>query len=104
MREMRLVETAIAYPLACACGSQQGPLVDTQITNHQGRLYLCTRCVHTAASLHGYASPEEVSALHEQIDVFRGQTAELEEELQQARDQRVISVGELRRELAATPQ
>lgn len=104
MREPRVVETCVAYPNHCACGSQQAPLIDTLITNHQGRLYVCARCLNTWAGLLGFKSPDELQAAEDDRLAQAAIRETLEERLVEAEANKVVSINDLAEELRRRTQ
>lgn len=100
MAEAQVVDRPAIYPAMCACGSQAGPLVDTMIENHQGRLYVCNRCVAKWAALLGvYRSPEQARS---DQDVFRTLSEEndrLAEALAESERSKVVRIDDLATEL-----
>lgn len=89
---MQVVASARIYPAKCACGSVNGPLVDTMQETIAGRVYLCSRCVATAAGLLGWTSPESTTQLADAGLALQRRIEVLNEELEFERTHREISV------------
>lgn len=96
-RGMVVVESARIYPAKCACGSVTGPLVDTMFETQLGRVYICARCVDTAAKLLGYVPADVLEAANGQTALWRSNAEEYRRQLDEAlaTQIKVVPVSEL---------
>lgn len=76
----------VQYPGHCICTSQDRPLVDTgiELVGNQ-RVYLCERCVRTAAQLFGMVELTVAAKTEERALIAEGRVRDLETELADAR-------------------
>lgn len=83
MIEMQLVDVPTQFPMACSCGNQKGPLVDTHREKLGAHEYVCLECGKKYASLFGLAPWKDVeekakiaqmvASLERELDVTRTQ-------------------------------
>jgi hypothetical protein len=108
MSEFAKIEHPQRSPTQCvACQGHNGPFIDLQQElPGYGYLYLCIGseeipgCLMQMARMADMASPAEVEKFFAREAELVGQIGELEGELEEERDQKVVSVAELRRELS----
>lgn len=87
MSDWNLYGGPLAHPGVCICGGQNMPMVDTMMERPRGfRIYLCTRCVRLAASLHSYVEPEVADEMLAEIARLHGQIVDLEARVEAAED------------------
>lgn len=72
MHKPVIVETPHLHPSRCLfCGTQKGAMLDTQLDDPADpmiRIYVCLRnCLPTFATVAGWMSPEDISALNAEI-------------------------------------
>jgi|SRR5215467_1216045 len=103
MGDLNLVQHATYSPTWCmACKSDTGPFIDTRIeevtinTAHgaeifTGHVYICSSCVTQMAHLIGCIVPEEARKLHDERGELLFRVQILEDELADARDNKVVS-------------
>ena len=100
--EFHLVDAALWRPQSCICGSTTGPFVDTAVELYdQHRVYLCSLCSKEVARTAGWMSPEDTETLIGDRDDAWAEVKRLKAELDNAADMRVVSLDEVRAELAA---
>jgi hypothetical protein len=94
---MLRVEQATAYPNNCQCGYGRAPFVDTGLERYGERIYWCSRCIASAATILGWVEREHFeSATVAMADADR-RIAQLTEELEQERrpEAKVIRVEDI---------
>lgn len=92
------VEAPVFFPAVChVCGNQSGAHVDTLVEDLNGRIYLCERCVRTAALKLGWTQPSHVVALRDQLGEMEGYRDALLAELEAERAKpQLLSLDDLR--------
>jgi hypothetical protein len=77
MREPQVVDHAEMHPYACQCGNTSGPLLDTFVENHAGRIYVCRRCAKTYSRLFGFARGKKLDELEGATVAVEAKDAEI---------------------------
>lgn len=102
--EMLKTDVATFFPTACICGSQTAPFVDTGAEIYGAyHVYLCERCVTSAAEQLGFTRPSERAKLDELVDAQRAFIEELEAEVEEEQADKFVSLEVVQALLEAGP-
>ena len=109
--EAQIVPQPFVFPMACLCGNQKGPILDTMMEKAGLRIYVCRSCAKDIARSFGFADGAELDKLmdarqlldnaeaaavrqSEQVTGLTAKIVELKAEVEEAREDARFARGE----------
>ena len=105
MPEFQKVQVPVFSPTHCAtCLNHLDPdgFVDLIAEVYGEHLYMCASCVYTAANLLGCYSPKQAAKLRTDLGMTRDAVRRLQDELDTERDNKVVSLADVRQLVTAS--